>query len=226
MMQRTFRSTFVAGLFICLPLAVTIWTIQFVFSRVEQLLTPIVMDLGILMGLGPWLKAAWADYAAPVVSVALGVLAIWFVGLVGGNVLGRQLLRGLERLVLQVPVVRSIYGATRQFIEAFSPGAGRSFSRVVLVQYPRPGVWTLGLVTNTHNEDISQQVGTAVVSVFMPTTPNPTSGWLAFVPDNELISLTMSVDDAFKLIVSGGVLGNKAATPNVPLPANEPLPPL
>ena len=224
MMKRTFRSTFVAGLFICLPLAVTLWTIQFVFSRVDNLLTPIVMDLGRILGLGPWLQAAWADYAAPLVSVALGVLGIWLVGLVGGNVLGRQILGGLERIVLQIPVVRSIYGATRQFIEAFSPGAGRAFSRVVLVEYPRPGVWTLGLVTNTHNPAISERTGKEVISVFLPTTPNPTSGWLAFVPDNELISLTMSVDDAFKLIVSGGVLGN--AKPQTPFTPPSDIPPV
>jgi len=224
-MKRTFRSTFVAGLFICLPLAVTLWTIQFVFSRVDHLLTPIVLDLGRFLGLGPWLEAAWADYAAPLVSVALGVLAIWLVGLVGGNVLGRQILRGLERIVLQVPVVRSIYGATRQFIEAFSPGAGRAFSRVVLVEYPRPGVWTLGLVTNTHNPAISERTGKQMISVFLPTTPNPTSGWLAFVPDNELISLTMSVDDAFKLIVSGGVLNN-SKPPQVPFVPPSDVPPV
>jgi uncharacterized membrane protein len=219
MMHRSFRSTFVAGLFICLPLWVTIWTIQLVFTRVERLLTPMVLDLGIFLGLGPWLEAAWADYVAPLVSVMLGVVGIWLVGLVGGNVLGKQVLSGLERIVLQIPVVRSIYGATRQFIEAFSPGAGRAFSRVVLVEYPRAGVWTLGLVTNTANAKISGEVGKHLISVFLPTTPNPTSGWLAFVPDNELISLDMSVDDAFKLIVSGGVLG----APSAALPQSQKL---
>ena len=214
MLHINFKRTFVAGLFICLPLAVTIWTIQFVFTRVEGLMTPFVLDLGYALGLGPWLREAWADYVAPLVSVALGVLAIWLVGLVGGNVLGKQLLSGLERLVLQIPVVRSIYGATRQFIEAFSPGAGRAFSRVVLVEYPRAGVWTLGLVTNTHNPEVSAHTGSPMVSVFLPTTPNPTSGWLAFVPDNELISLNMTVDDAFKLIVSGGVLGAPKTAPS------------
>jgi uncharacterized membrane protein len=122
-------------------------------------------------------------------------------------------------------VVRSIYGATRQFIEAFSPGAGRAFSRVVLVQYPRAGVWTLGLVTNTHNPTINERTGKEMISVFLPTTPNPTSGWLAFVPDNELISLTMSVDDAFKLIVSGGVL-NSVKPPQAPLVPPSDVPPV
>jgi uncharacterized membrane protein len=207
MLQFNFRRTFVAGLFICLPLLVTLWTIQFILVRIENTVTPLVIQSMRLMGLGAWLQVAWVDYLAPLLSILLGLFSIFLVGLFGGNVLGRQVLRGFEALVLQVPVVRSIYGATRQFVTTFSQAQGRSFSRVVLVEYPRVGVWTLGLVTNAAPARVVDSVGGPMASVFLPTTPNPTSGWLTFVPEAQLVDVAMSVDDAFKLIISGGVLG-------------------
>jgi uncharacterized membrane protein len=165
-----------------------------------------VIEVIRFLGFGHWLEIAWLDYLAPLLSVGLGVFVIYLVGLIGGNVLGRQVLKGLERLVLQIPVVRNIYGATRQFVQTFSQAGGRAFSRVVLVQYPRPGVWTLGLVTNSAAQEIARVTRPDVVAVFLPTTPNPTSGWLLYVPEGELVPVSMSVDDAFKLIISGGVL--------------------
>lgn len=217
-MQHNFRRTFIAGLFICLPLFVTLWTIQFIWVRIENTVTPVVLQSMRLAGLGDWLKVAWVDYLAPLLSVGLGIMAIWAVGLIGGNVIGRQFLRLFEKLVQHVPVVRSIYGATRQFVSTFSQAQGRSFSRVVLVEFPRKDMWTLGFVTNDAPARI-QAATTAVsattprkmTSIFLPTTPNPTGGWLLFVPDNTLIDMPMSVDDAFKLIISTGVLSGDAA---------------
>lgn len=210
-MQHNFRRTFVAGLFICLPLFVTLWTIQFIWVHIENTVTPLVLQSMRLAGLGDWLKVAWVNYLAPLLSVGLGIMAIWAVGLIGGNVIGRQVLRLLEKLVLHVPIVRSIYGATRQFVSTFSQGQGRSFSRVVLVEYPRPGVWTLGFVTNDAPKFVQANSQEKMTSIFIPTTPNPTGGWLLFVPDAQLKDVAMSVDDAFKLIISCGVLDADAA---------------
>lgn len=210
-MQHNPRRTFVAGLFICLPLFVTLWTIRFIWLRIENTVTPLVLQSMRLAGLGDWLEVAWVDYLAPLLSVGLGILAIWFVGLVGGNVIGRQALRLFERLVLHVPVVRSIYGATRQFVTTFTQAQGRSFSRVVLVQYPRAGCWTLGFVTNAAPSRIkAAALAPEMTSVFLPTTPNPTGGWLLFFANEDIKDVEMSVDDAFKLIISCGVLGTDA----------------
>lgn len=211
MMQHNFRRTFVAGLFICLPLFVTLWTIQFILLRIENTLTPLVLQSMRLAGLGDWLKVAWVDYLAPLLSVGLGILAIWAVGLIGGNVIGRQCLRLFEKLVQHVPVVRSIYGATRQFVSTFSQAQGRSFSRVVLVEFPRKDMWTLGFVTNQAPAVVRGATQAKMTSIFLPTTPNPTGGWLLFVADDSLVDVAMSVDDAFKLIISGGVLSSDAA---------------
>lgn len=215
-MKQSMRRTFVAGLVITLPLLITVWIIQFIFSRIDSAVSPVVVKLIRLLGLSRWLEVAWLDYVSPLVAVALGVIAIYLVGLVGGNVLGRQVLKGLERLVMQIPLVRSIYSATRQFFDTFSKASSRSFRRVVLVQYPRQGLWTLGLVTNSAVTDIQTRTHPSVVAVFLPTTPNPTSGWLVFVPNEELIEVSMTVDDAFKMIISGGVLSGAAAPPSSP----------
>lgn len=205
-MKKTFRRTFLTGLFIVLPVLITFWVIGLLFSQVDAAITPTILNLIHLLSVGEWTEAAWVNWISPVVSLAVAVVIIWLIGLVGGNVLGRQLLRGLEHLMMQVPVVRSIYSATRQFIDTFSATKGQAFSRVVLVEYPRKGLWTLGLVTNETTGEVQARTAEHVVSVFLPTTPNPTSGWLVFVPEKDVVPLTMSVDDAFKMVVSGGVL--------------------
>lgn len=203
-----FRRTFLAGLLICMPLLTTLWLIVFVLEQIHQAATPVIVEVMALAGFDAWLQQDWAKHVAPVISVVLALGAVYVVGLVGGNVIGRRLLRRLERLLLYMPLIRPIYSSVRQFVQTFSKAQGRTFSRVVMVEYPRKGVWTLGLVTNTASKQILETVQQPeLVSVFLPTTPNPTSGWLAFIPSTECMDLAMSVDDAFKLIISGGVLG-------------------
>lgn len=205
-MKRTFRNTFVTGLIIVLPVLVTVWVVRFIFSQIDRAVTPVVVQLIRLVGLGQWGELAWVNYLAPLVSVGLALVFISLLGLVGGNVLGRQVLRGVERLVMQIPFVRGIYSATRQFLDTFSGAGGQAFRRVVLVEYPRKGLWTLGLVTSETRGEVQERTAKHVISVFLPTTPNPTSGWLVFVAEDEVIELKMTVDDAFKMVISGGVL--------------------
>ena len=205
-MQKTFRSAFVAGLFIVLPVLVTVWVVRFIFGQIDRAVPPVVVELIRLVGLGEWSELAWVNYVAPLVSVGLALIFISLLGLVGGNVLGRQILRGLERLVMQVPFVRGVYSATRQFVDTFSKSGGQAFRRVVLVEYPRPGLWTLGFVTSETKGEVQQRTEPSVIGVFLPTTPNPTSGWLVYVPRKDVVDLDMAVDDAFKLVISGGVL--------------------
>lgn len=219
------RRTFLTGLFIVLPLLITFWVVQFVVYRIDAAVSPLMLQVIRLLGAGQWMEMAWVNYVAPVFSVALAVLLIYMLGLVGGNVLGRQLIKGVEHILLQIPVVRGIYSGTRQFLDTFSNAKGSAFRRAVLVEYPRPGVWSLGFLTNDTEGEVQESTGRDVVCVFIPTTPNPTSGWLAFVPKNDVIQLTMTVDDAFKMIISGGVLSpvyppiaGETATPSAPVP--------
>jgi uncharacterized membrane protein len=204
MATKSFRRTFLTGLIIVLPAWVTLWIISLIFGLFAGAVTPLVHKLIQLVGLSDGSEAAWVRYVAPVVSVALSFLTIYLVGLIGGNVLGRQLIAAIDRLLLQVPFVRGIYKATRQFFDTFAKPRG--FNRVVLVEYPRQGLWTLALVTGTPRGEVQRQIEGSVISIFVPTTPNPTSGFLLFVDEREVVPLAMSVEDALKMIVSGGVV--------------------
>ncbi len=204
--SRTFRRVFLTGLIVMLPIFISLWVIHLIFSLIDDTVTPLVVDLIRLLGVGRWVESAWVEYLAPVVSVTLSVLVIYLVGLVGGNVLGRQVLQALDKLLMQVPLVRGIYSATRQFLDTFSRARGGAFRRVVLVEYPRPGLWTMGFVTSETEGEVQARTQGHVLNVFLPTTPNPTSGWLVFVQDSEVVDLDMSVDEAIKMVISGGVL--------------------
>ncbi|MEM6731436.1 MAG: DUF502 domain-containing protein, partial [Myxococcota bacterium] len=202
-----FRRTFITGLLFILPIVVSIWLVRFAFEQISASITPLVLQLIRLFGIGQWGANMWLDYLVPLLSVAFAVFIIWLIGLIGVNVIGRRLLKRLEDLMLQVPVIKGIYSATRQFIDTFSKAGSKAFKEVVLVEYPRKGLWSLAFVTNDANEgEVQQRTQDEVISVFIPTTPNPTSGWLLFVPKGEIIYLKMTVDEAFKMIISGGVL--------------------
>ena len=213
-----FRRTFVTGLIIVMPVVVTYWLIALIFGAVHNQVTPVLTNIVALVAPGPWLQWAWVNYIAPLVSVLLAVTMVYLIGLVGGNVLGRQLLSWLEGLLLHVPVVRGIYSAARQFVDTFSRSDGKAFRSVVLVEFPREGCWSIGLVTGEPAAVVTQATGKKLVTVFVPTSPNPTGGYVLFVPDDRALRLDMSVDDALKLVISGGVLapeGNGGAPPAV-----------
>jgi len=204
-MKLNFKRPFFTGLVIILPVLISIWVVRFLFSQIDGAVTPVVLHLIRLAGLGKFIEHAWVEYVAPTVSVASALFLIFLIGLFGGNVIGRQVLKFLERLVMQIPLVRGIYSATRQFLESFS-GDREAFRKVVLCEYPRKGIWSMGLLTNVTRGEVQERTEKELVSVFIPTTPNPTSGWLLFIPREDCIVLDMDVDDAFKMIVSGGVL--------------------
>ena len=209
--KASIKRTLITGLIILTPILVSVWIVRFVFLQIHQSITPAVLNLLRLLGVGPWLETTFVNVGAPIFSVALAVIVIYLLGLLGGNVIGRQLLEGFERLLMQIPVVRGIYSATRQFLDTFSRDSNQAFRKVVLVEYPRKGLWTMALLTNETKGEVALAYQEPMVSVFIPTTPNPTSGWLLFVPKKDVIELTMSVDEAFKMIISGGVL-----TPDAP----------
>ncbi|MBI5510211.1 MAG: DUF502 domain-containing protein [Deltaproteobacteria bacterium] len=217
-MKGTFQKTFLTGMLIILPVLVTIWVVSLMFGLLNQTVTPLILNVLKLVTLAPLSETTWVQYVAPVVSVTLSVLFIYILGLVGGNVLGRQLLGAVDRWLKRIPFVRGIYSATRQFVDTFQSGSG-AFSHAVVIEYPRTGCYTLAFVTNTKRGEVHERTGKKLVAVFVPTTPNPTSGFLLFVPEDQLIRLHMSVDDAFKMIVSGGVLTPESQPPVAAPPA-------
>lgn len=213
-----FRRTMVAGLIIVLPVIVTYWLIALLFDAINGTLTPVLtMFVGMLAP--PKLLDAWR-YLAPFFSIVLSVSVIYFIGLVGGNVLGRQILNWGEGLVMRIPVVRGIYSAIRQFVDTFSRPEGSAFGSVVLLEFPREGSWSLGLVAGNASGEVAARLPAKMLSVFVPTSPNPTSGYIVFLPEAKVVRLEMSVDDALKMIISGGALmpERAAATTSVEAP--------
>ncbi|HKQ98675.1 MAG TPA: DUF502 domain-containing protein [Candidatus Polarisedimenticolia bacterium] len=211
------RQAFVSGLFIILPAIITVWLLGILLRLVEAISTPVF-----LAALG-FLWPQWANdpaitgWIVPAVGLVATMGVILAVGFLATNFVGRRVVDAFDRLMLRVPVVKGIYGAARQMLDAFG-GKTSTFRRVVAVEYPRPGVYTVGFLTQS-NSDVARAGGAPPLKgmslVFLPTTPNPTSGWLAVVPDAQVLDLDMSIEEGVKLIVSGGLV---APPPRPPEP--------
>ena len=198
------RRNLFRGLLLVLPLAVTAWVVLLLFGIVSRQATPRLLQLVEWMGFDPpagWLGRGSLSFA----SVMLTAVLIYALGAFGSNFTGRRLLRWFESWILRVPFVRHVYGPLRQLLDSLGSTRAQSFSRVVCVQYPRIGVWTIGFVTTEKGHSLVD--GKRLLPVFLPTTPNPTSGWLAFIDQDDLITLDLTVEESIKLIVSGGIVG-------------------
>lgn len=190
---QSLRKYFITGALVSLPLVVTVYVLWFAFSFLDNALGRLVS-----LALGR---------SVPGAGMVLTVLLLLSVGMFATNVVGRRLIGLGERIVLTIPLVRTIYHSVKQVIEAFSLQGNRgSFRRVVLVEYPRRGVYAVGFVTNEDVEAVEVGDGKRLLAVFVPTTPNPTSGFVLFVPRGDVIPVDMTVEQAFKGIISGGIL--------------------
>jgi len=214
-----FRRTVIRGLMIVLPLLITLWLLGILFRVIDDKVTPLVRGVLVRVGISE-LEVWFLRFGIPIIGLLLTVGFVYLLGLLGGNLGGRRFVSAIESYILRIPVVRSIYGSARQLLDAFSVTGRQHFSRVVLVEYPRRGIWTVGFVTRESRHAVPR-VDSRSVPVFMPTTPNPTSGWMALVPVGELIELEMSIEDGLKLVVSGGIvspenLGAVVSEPRMP----------
>lgn len=201
------RGRFVRGVILVLPLLLTVWLLRLLFNVIDSNVAPLVrrmLEWGRIPGTESWL----APVVIPVVSLLLTATVIYLLGLVAGNLAGRRLLTLVESWILRIPLVKGIYGSARQLLNAFGASGTRAFSKVVLLEYPRTGLWTLGFVTTevVHRIEHGGDNVVPTVPVFLPTTPNPTSGWMILVPISDLRELDISIEDAIKLIVSGGIV--------------------
>lgn len=203
------RRTFLTGLLILLPLFVTYLLIAFLFEIFAGASAPLVKAA--LRALGAD-NHTWLRPLVPLVNLGLSLAVIFLLGLVGANIIGRRILGTFERLLLRLPLVKTIYSATKQVVETLQ-GPGRSFQRVVLIQYPRRGLWMIGFVAAERRDTMNLVSADKVLTVFIPTTPNPTSGFLVLVSPSEVIDLDYTVEEAFKFIVSCGLIGKDLEAP-------------
>lgn len=215
------RGKMIAGLLLVLPLLITLLLLRLLFGIIHENVTPAVMVLLTASGRSEP-SFTMERVVAPIVGLVLTALFIYLLGLLAGNLIGRRLWALAESLILRVPVVKGIYGAARQLLDALSVTSKGGFSKVVVVEYPRPGLWTVGFLTNETGRRIAGPSGSIdVVAVFLPTSPNPTSGWVVLVPRGELNVLDMTIEDGMKLVVSGGiVLPEPPRAPAEPLDSN------
>jgi uncharacterized membrane protein len=201
-----------AGLLVWVPLFVTYLAFKFVLDVMDQLLPllPVHYQPDSLLG-----------FHIPGFGAILALVVLLFTGLLVANLIGRTLVSWWEEFLNRIPLVRSIYSGVKGFTETIVSNSGGSFRKVVLVEYPRRGMWSIAFVTAAELVEIDQKTGAAQVCVFIPTTPNPTSGFIFLVPATEVIELDISVDTAMKMIVTLGVVTPPSMRPPQ-LPAGSP----
>lgn len=191
------RKYLVTGLLIWIPLVITLWVLNLIVTT---------MDQSLLLLPEEWHPHTILGRDIPGIGMLLTVLIVLVTGLLARNFIGERLVVYWERLLGRIPIVRSIYSSVKQVSDTILSPNGQAFRRAMLVQYPRPGVWTIAFQTGTPAAEIRRHVATDMLSVYVPTTPNPTSGFFLMVPRAETIELNMSVDEALKYVVSMGVV--------------------
>lgn len=176
------RTRFLTGILVIIPIGVTIWILVWIFTTIDGILRPIVR----IPGLG----------------FVVMILLIYLVGVMASNVAGRRLIDYGESLLGRVPVVRPVYNSVKQIVDSFSTSGKTGFKQVVIVEFPMKGTRTIGFVTN----ESTDERGEKLLYIFIPTAPNPTSGFLQIVREEDAIQVDMSVDDAIKMVISGGTV--------------------
>ena len=191
------RRYLITGLVIWIPLGVTLFVIQLFIGYMDGLVTVFPRS---------WQPAQLVGFNIPGLGVVLVVLVLLFTGFLASNYLGRILLSLGNELLEHIPLVRSIYTTAKQISDTMFSNTGRSFRKVVLIRYPNRDTWSLAFQTGESLGEVNAKLPEHMVSVFVPTTPNPTSGFLLMVPQDDMIELQMSVDEALKMIISLGVI--------------------
>lgn len=206
--MRVFKKYFITGLLIWVPLVITLWVLTLLVGTLEAFV-PNFLSAQSLFGLN-----------IPGFRVVLVVVVVWLTGLLAANLIGRTVLERWEMLLGRIPLVRSIYHSVKQVSDTVLAPNGQAFRQAVLVQYPRQGCWTIAFLTGAPGDDVAVHLPGEHISVYVPTTPNPTSGFFLMLPRDQVVALNMSVDTALKYIVSMGVVAPPSLKPAGPPPTN------
>ena len=196
------RNYFLTGIIVTAPIAITfavaMWVINWIDSKVVPLIPSSYNPQEILQ--------QHTGFHIPGIGLLVVFIGLTLIGFLAAGLLGRFVVRVGENLLNRMPIIRSVYGALKQIFETVLRSSSRSFREVALIEYPRRGIWAIGFITTKTTGEVRSQIKEEVVNVFLPTTPNPTSGFLLFVPRKDLIILDMSVEEAIKMIVSAGIV--------------------
>lgn len=202
------RGRFFAGIVIAAPIVITaflvVWLVDFIDSRVKPLLPELLRP------------ETYTNYAIPGFGLIVVVIFLTILGAITTNLIGRSIIGMGDRLLLRLPVVRNIYSALKQMVDVISSNTNDQFDEVVMIEYPRKGSWCIGFISTPAKGEISEKLGTNFIGVFVPTTPNPTSGFLMYVPETDVRRMDMTVEEGAKLILSAGLV-----VPERPLQVDE-----
>jgi uncharacterized membrane protein len=193
----TMRKYFITGLLILVPLAITLWVLNLIVGT---------MDQSLLLLPAHWRPEAVIGFAIPGLGTILTLLIIFLTGLATRNFIGNRVVALWEAVLKRIPVFNTIYSSVKQVSDTLFSSSGNAFRKALLVQYPRQGSWTIAFMTGVPGGDVRNHLVGDYVSVYVPTTPNPTSGFFLMVPRTDTIELDMNVDEALKYIVSMGVV--------------------
>ena len=187
----------IAGLLVWLPIVITVLLFRFLITLMDQTLILLPSQLR---------PEAVIGFKLPGLGLILTLLVLIITGIFAANFVGKSMVNFGEKIFKKIPIVRSVYSAAKNFADIVFSDTGQSFKKVLLIQYPRKGVYSLAFQTSTNLGEVQKKTGSDVVCTFVPTTPNPTSGFIIILPKADVIEMDMEVDEAFKMIVSLGVV--------------------
>ena len=208
-LRKKLRRYFFTGLLVLVPVWLTIVVVRWIVGFMD----------GLLVRMLPlkWQPEQLFGFPVPGIGVVLTLLLILSAGVLATNYFGNKLVKASEDLVYRIPLVKGIYTLFKQLADTVLSGDRQGFRKVVLIQYPRKGLWSIGFVTGVSEGELQRVTDRRVINVFIPTTPNPTSGYYILVPEEDATVLSMSVEEAFKLIVSGGMVSPPDRLKGIPV---------
>ena len=196
-LRTNLKNYFFTGLLVILPIFITAYVILFLIRIMDAILKFIPVK---------YLPDTYLPFHIPGLGLIFVVILVFAVGLLTRNIVGRKIVHLGENIVERIPLVRILYAGVKQLLETIFLQKTDAFKRVALVEYPRRGTYVIGFITGESKGEVQDKTDKNMINLFIPTTPNPTSGFYMLVPDDELVVLNMSVEDAFKLIISGGIV--------------------
>ena len=195
---RNLRTNFLAGVLITAPIGITFYLSWIIIDWIDNRITPIIPV--------KYNPETYLPFSVPGLGLLIVIVSLICIGALAKGVIGRWWVQTSEILLARMPVIRSVYGAVKQIFETILKQQSNAFRQVVLFEYPRRGCWAIGFLTGRTEGEVQSLTEDEVLNVFLPTTPNPTSGYLLFIPKNELVFLSMSVEEGIKMVVSGGIV--------------------
>ena len=195
------RGYFLTGIIVTAPVGLTFYVsflfIGFIDSKVRNII-PVKYHYDNIL-----------PFEIPGIGLLIVFIMLTFIGFLTAGIIGRYIIKLGERIIARLPIIRSVYGALKQIFESVLKTSSKSFREVVLIEYPRKGIWAIGFITGDTKGEVQESSKDELVNVFLPTTPNPTSGFLLFVPRKDLRVLNMNVEEGIKMVISGGIVTPK-----------------